>query len=204
MNKLGLVDLDDVFDVTIASGDFSAPMAAWYAKEMGLPINRIIVSCNENGGLWDFLYHGQLRTDAIASATNTPLCDVSIPSNLERLLYGYGGSAAVQIFLDAQKRGSVFVPDESMIERIRQTMYASVVSEKRMESAISNVYRTSTYLLDPYSALAYSGLQDFRATSGEGRTTLLIAEQNPICAASTVSKAMGISVQDLKERLSMT
>ena len=91
-----------------------------------------------------------------------------------------------------------------MASHLKKSMYSAVISQKRMEAVISSVYRTSTYLLDPYGALAYSALQDFRATAGEGRMTVLLTEQNPIRSAETVSKAMGITIQDLKERLSMT
>ena len=202
--KKGLVDPENSFDVAVPSGDFSAPMAVWYSHKMGLPIGRIITACNENGEIWNLIHHGQFKTDLIASPTNTPLCDVSVPENLERLIYGCNGTNEVHTFLEAYRAGKGYTPNTEVFERLRDGMYSAVVSQKRMESVISNVYRTSTYLLDPYGALAYGALQDFRATAGEGRTTVLLTEQSPICSAATVSKAMGISIQDLKERLSIT
>ena len=64
----GTVKADSPIDVAVPSGDFAAPMAVWYAREMGLPIANIIVCCNENGGVWSLLHKGEIRTDAIIAA----------------------------------------------------------------------------------------------------------------------------------------
>lgn len=193
-----------MMDVSVAAGDFSVPMAVWYARQMGLPVGTIISSCNENCGVWDLLHHGELRTDAIAVATNTPECDVAVAEHVERLIFGRLGTEAVDRFLDAYRQGGVFsLPEEEQF-LLRDGMYSAVVSQKRMESVIYNVYRTNAYMLDPYSALAYGGLQDYRAAVGEGRTTLLVSETCPVSCAATVAKAMGITVQELKERISLT
>ena len=202
--RKGLVRPGETFDVSVPVGDFTGPMALWYAREIGLPIGTIIFSCNENSSLWDLLHYGQIKTNGVAVATNTPQCDVAVPANLERLIYGQAGAAAVNEFVAASAEGKLYAPDEETLCAVRKDIYAAVVSQKRMESVICNVYRSNAYLLDPYGALAYGGLQDYRATAGEGRTTVLLAEQSPICSSATVSKAMGITVQELKDRLSMS
>ena len=202
--KKGLCDGDGTFDIAVSVGDFSTTISAHYARKMGLPVGRIIVACNENGAVWDLVHQGQLKTDMAVTATNTPLCDVAVPENLERLFYDVGGAALVQQFVSACQSGKLHKSDSDVFEALRKDLFVAVVSQKRMASVISNVYRTCAYLLDPYGALAYSALLDYRAKSGEGRTTILLTEQSPICSASTVSDAMGISIRDLKERLSMT
>lgn len=201
--KSGFSDSKSVFDVAVTAGDFSSPMAVWYAREMGLPIGTIICSCNENGGAWDLLHHGEIRTDAVAIPTNTPDSDVGVPSGLERLIYHRLGVEESAKFARICQEGRVYSPGEERLQSLRAGLYAAVVSQKRMESVIYNIYRTNTYLLDPYSALAYGGLQDFRATAGESRTALLITERSPLCSAATVAKVMGVTVQELKERMSM-
>lgn len=200
----GLVSPDATIDVAVTAGDFSAPMAVWYAREMGLPVGTIICSCNDNGSVWDLLHHGQLRTDTIAVPTNTPQCDIGVPGDIERLIFGCTDTAEANSFAQCCEQGSVYAPDEDNFQAIRKGMFAAVVSQKRMESVIRNVYHTNAYSLDPYAALAYGGLQDYRASAGEGRTTLLMTEQSPICSAAPVAAAMGITVQQLKERLNIT
>lgn len=199
--RQGIADCDHPIDIALTAGDFSAPMAAWYAREMGLPIGTIVCSCNENCALWDLFHHGQMRTDLIATPTNTPECDVGLPASLERLIYSQLGSEEVRRFLDACANGLEYCLEEEQLIQLRQGFFTAVVSQKRMESVIHNVYRTRTYLLDPYSALAYGGLQDYRSGSGEGRNALLITERSPVCSAATVAKAMGVTVQELKERM---
>ncbi len=202
--RQGVTDGTQLVDVAVAAGDFSGPIAVWYAREMGLPVGMILCTCNENSSVWDLLHHGELRTDSVAIHTNTPLCDVGLPENLERLIFGQLGAGESLRFHHLCQEGRPYQPSEEDLSLLRKGMFAAVVSQKRMESVIYNVYRTSTYLLDPYSALAYGGLQDYRSTVGEGRNTLLLTERSPICSAATVAKAMGITVQDLKERMRIT
>ena len=201
--RLGVADTEQPIDIAVTTGDFSAPMAAWYARKMGLPIGNIVFSCNENCAVWDLFHHGQMRTDMIATTTNTPDCDVAIPAALERLIYAQLGADEVKRYLDACTNGLEYRLDDDKLAQLRKGFFSAVVSQKRMESVIHNVYRTSTYLLDPYSALAYGGLQDYRSGSGEGRNALLITERSPACFAETVAKAMGITVQEMKERTRM-
>ena len=202
--RKGFTDDDKQFDVAVTAGDFSIPMAVWYAREMGLPVGTVVCTCNENSAVWDLLHHGEMRTDLVAIPTNTPECDVGIPEGIERLIFAKLGANEVKSYLDAKAEGRPYTPSEDAQPELRKGIYTAVVSQKRMESVIYNVYRTSTYLLDPYAALAYGGLQDYRSGAEEGRITLLMTEHSPVCSAATVAKAMGITVQELKERLSMT
>lgn len=202
--RQGLTSVDKKLDIALPAGDFFAPMAVWYARQMGLPVGNVICSCNENCGLWELLHHGSIRTYLVAQSTNTPECDVGVPMGLERLISAVLGAAEAERFKQCCTQGVVYAPGEDKIDALRQGFYISVVSQMRMESVIYNVYRTSTYLLDPYSALAYGGLQDYRTASGEARTTLLLSERSPICSSATVAKAMGVNVRDLKDRLGIS
>ena len=202
MMRQGLTSPDKVLDIAVTTGDFSTPISVLYAKEMGLPLGTIICAGNENSAVWDLLHHGELKTDAVAVSTNTPECDVGVPVNLERLIswkLGYEETARYRVICE---NGRLYAPGEEAVASIRSGLFAAVVGQQRMESIIYNVYRTSTYLLGPYSALAYGGLQDYRTAVGEGRTALLLTERGPICSAATVAKAMGISMQELQERVS--
>lgn len=203
MQRQGFVDYDHPIDIAVPTGDFSTPMAAWYAREMGLPIGNIVCSCNENCAVWDLLHHGQMRTDLIATPTNTPECDVGLPVALERLIFARLGAEEVRRFLDACANGHEYLLNEEQLMQLRKGFFSAVISQKRMESVIHNVFRSRTYLLDPCSSLAYGGLQDYRSGLVDGRNALLITERSPVCSAATVAKAMGVTVQELKERMRM-
>lgn len=204
LQRVNLTDLDRGMDVAVATGDFTAPMAVWYAREMGLPIGNIVCGCNDNGGIWDLLHHGELRTDGKPVATGTPEGDMSVPPDLERLIFATLGISEVEKFLKACADGKNYVPPQSLFEDLRRGMYAGVVSTGRMESIIRSVYNTSTYIMDPYGALAYCGLQDYRNRYSENRPALVLCERGPIHFADIVSKSLGITTEDLADRLNLT
>ena len=80
-------------------------------------------------------------------------------------------------------------------------MYAAVVSGRRTERTIANVYRTNSYLLGAETAAVYAGLQDYRATAGEGRLALILAQHRPVGDLDTVAAAIGADPQTLKAQL---
>ncbi len=186
--RMGITDNGNQIDISVCTEDFSAPMAAWYAREMGLPIGNIICSCNDNSAAWDLLHQGQLHTD----------CDGGVPENLERLIYTVLGWEEAERFCRCCESKKLYVLDELQLSQLRRGMFVSVVSGKRMESVISSVYKTNTYLLDPNGALAFSGLQDHRAVTGVTGPALILSERSPVCAAETVAGAVGITPQELK------
>ena len=201
--RINMVDPDHPIDVAVPSGDFTAPMAVWYAREMGLPIANIICGCNDNGGIWDLLHHGQIHTDSVAAQTMTPAGDHAVPPDLERLIHATLGTDETQRFLKACNSGRIYCPPESRFEELRRGMYAGVVSGGRMESIIRSFYNTSTYIMDPYSALAYCSLQDYRTRYAESRSALVLSEKSPAHASSIVARSLGITVEELSDRLNL-
>lgn len=197
--RQGLLDGDEKIDITLVSGDFSGPISAWYAKRWGLPICNIVCCCNDNGNLWDFICHGTLRTNDVAVATSTPAGDIVVPPGLERLIYTVAGPGEVEKFLDAVRRGSTYYLDDSLLHRLRQGLYVTVTSDHRVLSMIPKICSTYRYILSPYSALAYAGLQDYRSRTGESRPALLLAEKSPLRDAQTVASALNISVEALED-----
>ena len=79
-------DSSEPVDISVISGDFAAPISAYYARAWGLPIGNIVCCCNENSGLWELLRHGQLRTDAASVRTILPEADVAVPDYVEQEL----------------------------------------------------------------------------------------------------------------------
>lgn len=196
------IKVDTTLDVAAASGTFAAPMAAWYARKMGLPIGTIICGCNENSAPWDLLHRGELDTDALAVETNTPEGDLPLPPDLERLIGETCGSEEALNYFWSCTEGCTYAPAENACEAMRKGMFAAVVSRVRVETIIPGVYRTNKYILDPYAALAYGALSDYRARTGGSGMALLLAEKSPLCSGDAVAKFLRISEAELKQRLS--
>lgn len=197
----GLADSDRKIDISVLSGDFSGPMSAWYARTMGLPIGNIVCCCNENGSLWDFICHGQLRTDGVAVNTVVPEGDIAVPEGLERLIALYGGPEETMRYVETLHRGGTYYAEDAFLSRLRQGIYVTVSSSKRIISTIPSVFSTHNYLLASASALTYAGLQDYRARTGEMRAALILTEKSPCCDKKAISQALGISEEALDQYL---
>ena len=200
LQRQGLLEPGQKMDVSVLTGDFSGAMSLWYARRWGLPVRNIICACNENSGLWELFHHGQLHTDAAAKPTATPEADVVVPAGLERLIHACGGAWEVERFVEICRRGGVYTPEELTLERMRQGLYVNVVSQRRMNETIPTAYATHGYLLNPYTAIAYAGLLDYRAATGESHSGLILADRSPDCDLAAVAKALGVPEQRLKDR----
>ena len=187
-------------DVAVASGDLSGAMAVYYARMWGLPIGTIVICTNENAYLWDLIHRGELKTASVAVKTATPMCDRVLPRDLERLICAVGGPQEVSRYLQICASGRVYHPAENLLAHMKSGIHVSVVSGKRMTSAIPNLYRGG-YIAGPYTALCHSGLQDYRARTGESRPALVLSERSPVCDEAVVAAAMGITTSELKERM---
>lgn len=197
----GTLSKGQLLDIAVPSGDLSALMAAWYARSWGLPIGTIVCCTNENSSLWNLLHKGELRTDARSIQTNTPNCDYTVPKDLERLIFAALGRHETERFCQALRMGETYYLEEERVKRLRKGIHVCVVSGKRMASTIPNLYKTTGFLADPYTALAYSGLIDYRAATGGSRQALLMAEESPALSLQFVADCMNITPAELKPLL---
>lgn len=197
----GYVKPDAPIDVAVACGDFSAPMAMWYGREMGLPIGNIVVCCNENSSVWSLLHKGEIRTDAPAIQTETPLCDVTVPKDLERLIFSALGPDFVRQFRQVCQKGGFWYLEPPIQQKLRHGMEVAVVSRAKMESTILNLYKTSQYVCDPYTSLCYSGVGEYRSKTGQSRPVLLWSEEGPTHFKKMIARCMGIKLHEINELL---
>lgn len=181
------------FDVAVTTGDFSGPMAAWYARKMGLPVRMIICCCNENGATWDLIQRGEFNTGTPLVNTGRKELDHPCPAQIERLVYHtLGLEQTVAYNTVCQKKGTFHLEEEDF-DRLSDGFAASVVGQDRINATIRSVYRTNQYFISPSTAIVYGGLQDYRSRSGESRYTLILADRSPVMDAEEVSQACGIT-----------
>lgn len=197
----GECGIDSPLDVVVPVGDFSGPMAAWYARAWGLPIGNILCCCNENAGCWNLIHKGEIRCDAPVVETTTPKCDHAVPEGLERLIGQTLGFRENERFQYAVCEGILYYMEPAQMQKMQEGLHASVVGRQRLEWAILNLYRTDDYISDPYTALCYSGLMDYRARTGQTRSALILSEESPLHSFWYLAKAMGLRPEELKNRL---
>ena len=196
-----LVSREEPLDIAVLSGDFSGAMAVWYARQWGLPIGNIILCCNDNNNPWELIYHGAIRTGTVAISTITPEGDYVIPKNLERFVAACGGDREVARFVEDCRLGRMYVPSDACMIQMRKDMCASVVGQNRIASAIPNVYRSYGCILEPYTALVYSGLMDYRTKTGEGRNAMVLSDRGPGSCLEWTGSFMGWTADELKAKL---
>ena len=193
--------LNKPVDVSVLSGDFIAPMAAWYARIFGLPIGNIVCCCNENSAVWELFHHGEFRTGAVAVQTAFPESDVSVPVSLERLIHGCGGYSESCKYVDVLRKGGNYHPNDVILSRLRYGMDVSVVSGRRTHDTIVNVCRSQGYLMNRYTAIQYTGLQDYRSRTGETGTAIVLSERSPAKDLQILSRLTDIPEEEILKRL---
>ena len=191
----------DSFDVSVNSGDFSVPMAVWYARAMGLPVGMIVCACNENSAPWDFLHRGEMNTGIAKVNTSTPELDIPNPAGLERLIYSTLGLEETARYLDASARKGMYIVQPPALQNLNRGMFVSVVGKDRVTPVIGSMYRSNMCILDSYTAVSYGSLQDYRAKTGEGNPTVLLWDRSPLNDISAVSRATGLNREEITNAL---
>lgn len=187
--------------ISVLSGDFSAPIGAFYARQWGAPIGEILCCCNENNEIWNLFSHGQMRTDGVSIPTILPQADVVVPPELERLVYEAGGCDEVERYLACCRRGAAYAPSVEVLSKLRRGMAVSVVSSERILQTISGVYRTHGHILDPAGALTYAGLMDYRAKTGRLGCGVILSDTSPRHSLEITVKALGMTPKELENRI---
>lgn len=185
----------ETFDICLPVNDFSSIMAAFYARSMGLPIEKIICTEIENSCLWDLTQRGVLNTWA---------CDAAMRAGVERLLQAIFGFDSVRTFCERADKKLSFSIGEAQLAILRETFFCSVVGKSRIDNIISSLYRSNDYIVHPQTALCHGGLQDFRAKTGVSRLTLLLADKTPLKACEQISSATGVDKEALTDRIRLS
>lgn len=169
----------DGLDLAVASGDFADICAALYAKNMGLPLNTLICTCNSNSTAWDLVNKGEFNTNASVIPTQLPKLDIACPYYMELFIYQRLGREEVANYLEACSRKAVYRLDVDLANKLNQQIFTSVVGADRADAIINGLFRTNSYAVDPYTALAYCGLQDYRSYTCINKDTLILALHRP-------------------------
>lgn len=178
----GIINVGDSIDITTFAHDLSVPIAAVYARQMGLPIGTIILSCEENGDLWDMIHLGEVAV----SVYNMD------PNGVERLVHATMGIDMVKDLLDAMIVNKTFRVPEDQHSDFQDGLFCSVVGKDRGVQNVNSMYRSNSYLLDTTTAITVAGLQDYRAKTGESHMTLVLYCTSPQHSLDCISGATGI------------
>lgn len=166
-------------DFAVNAGDFEQAFAVYYSKQMGLPIRKIIIGCNDNSNLWDFVNRGVFHCDASVHKTDLPDLDVAIPVCFEAFLFTAFGHQNTCKYLQCMAESADYQLEEEQLTEMGGELFASVIGSERVALVRNSMKRTDNCDLDPYTAVSVAALQDYRAKTGESRSTIIFAEYSP-------------------------
>ncbi|MDH8678025.1 threonine synthase [Fusibacter bizertensis] len=190
----GTISSGDLINVTVPTGNFGNILAAYYAKEMGLPINKFICASNVNHILTDFINTGIYDIDRAFEVTKSPSMDILISSNLERLLYALSDQDASEVnrLMTDLKSNHRYVISNEMKKKL-STFYGGFATDTETLETINTLYKAQHYLLDTHTAVAYKVYSDYVKETGDHTHTLIASTASPYKFAGAVASGLGIN-----------
>lgn len=191
--KNGDIALGDRINVCVPTGNFGNILAAYYAKRMGVPINKLICASNSNNVLTDFIRTGIYDRNRRFYTTISPSMDILISSNLERLLYilsDCDDKYIVSIYKDLAAKGR-FEVSESIKSKLSQDFDCGFASDCETKAAIKSVYEKYSYTMDPHTAVAEKVYEDYVSRTGDTLKTVIASTASPYKFSTSVLDAVG-------------
>lgn len=195
------IALGDKINVVVPTGNFGNILAAYFAKKMGLPINKLICASNSNNVLTDFINTGVYDRNRKFYTTISPSMDILISSNLERLLYMLCGEDDAQIrewFGSLAKTGRYEVTD-SVKAALKAEFYAGCCSDEDTEKTIKATFDKYSYTCDTHTAVAVKVYNDYRAATGDTTKTVIASTASPYKFSASVLEAIDGSKPNMDE-----
>ena len=187
-------------NVVVPTGNFGNILAAYYAKQMGLPIHKLICASNENRVLYDFFRTGTYDRKRDFILTTSPSMDILISSNLERLIYRLTGENAekcAELMKSLSEGGEYTITDEMKAQL--GDFYGNFCSEKETADAISEIYKDSNYVIDTHTAGAAGVYKKYVSETEDHLPTVIASTASPYKFTRSVMDALGEDHKDLDD-----
>ncbi|MDO4634214.1 MAG: threonine synthase [Eubacteriales bacterium] len=187
----GILSEGETLNVTVPTGNFGNILAAYFAKQMGVPLGKLICASNDNKVLFDFFETGVYDRNREFLLTTSPSMDILISSNLERLIYLIAGSDAeknVQLMKSLNTEGRYEITDEM---RAKLNDFAGgFATEAEVAAEIHEVYEKTGYVLDTHTAVASKVSRDYRKNSGDDAKIVIASTASPYKFTRSVMNAI--------------
>lgn len=207
----GAIRMGQEINFVVPTGNFGDILAGYYAKQMGLPIQKLICASNRNNVLTDFFGEGIYYTHRTFFKTISPSMDILISSNLERLLYEVADRNAdlVSTWMSQLGECGSYSIGDTRLRTLRQVFWAGCADDNMTKEEIARIYERYHYVLDPHTAVASHVLKQYREQSDDRTPTVIIATASPYKFAGDVYAAIagedtasGLSAFESAQKLS--
>lgn len=198
--RTGQLKAGEQMNVVVPTGNFGNILAAYYAKNMGLPIGRLICASNDNKVLFDFFQTGIYDRNREFILTSSPSMDILISSNLERLIYRIAGDDAVKNA--ALMQNLVASGRYEITEEMRAAMddfRGGYATGEQTAEEIKRIYEQTGYVLDTHTAVASSVYHSYRESSGDETAAVIASTASPYKFARSVMEAIDDKYQGMDD-----
>lgn len=190
--KSGDIQNGQKINVTVPTGNFGNILAAYYAKEIGVPIAKLICASNENKVLTDFFASKTYDKKRDFKVTSSPSMDILVSSNLERLIFHLLGNDAAKtkhLMEELAEKGQYHL--EALHPEILANFTAGFATEEETSAEIKRIYQETHYIEDPHTAVASAVYQAYKKESGDETPVVIVSTAStykfPRVAVSAVS-----------------
>ncbi|RHR08878.1 threonine synthase [Pseudoflavonifractor sp. AF19-9AC] len=179
-------------NVCVPTGNFGNILAAYYAREMGVPIAKLICASNSNNVLTDFICTGTYDRNRTFYNTMSPSMDILISSNLERLLLAMTQDVdEVKGYMEQLNATGRYQVSDVVREKIQKLFCGYCCDDQETQKVIGQVYGKYQYLIDPHTAVAVSALEQYRAETGDNTPCVVVSTASPFKFCDSVLEALG-------------
>ena len=194
------IENGEEINVTVPTGNFGNILAAYYAKQMGVPIAKLICASNENKVLFDFFKTGKYDRNREFVLTSSPSMDILISSNLERLIYTIAGQDAKKNseLMEALKIDGVYEITPEMKEKL-SNFEGGYSTEEETKETIGGTYKSTGYVMDTHTAVAAHVSRAYRDASKDQKKMLVASTASPYKFARSVMTAIDEKYDELEE-----
>ncbi len=189
--KEGRIKAGDAINVTVPTGNFGNILAGYYAKQIGVPIAKLICASNENKVLFDFFETGCYDRNREFILTTSPSMDILISSNLERLIYLIAGSDADKnrgLMQELSATGKYVISDD--MKACLADFMGGYASEAEVAATIRRIYEKTGYVMDTHTAVATTVYEKYREASKDELPTVIVSTASPFKFTRSVMEAI--------------
>ncbi|MGN0586321.1 MAG: threonine synthase [Oscillospiraceae bacterium] len=199
--KDGEIKAGDKINIVVPTGNFGNILAAYYAKHMGLPVNKLICASNSNKVLTDFINTGIYDRNRDFVTTISPSMDILISSNLERLLYLMCGQDDAQIreWFGALASEGRYEVSDAIKAKLKEEFSAGFCDDEATKATIKHIYDKYSYTLDTHTAVAVKVYEEYKAATGDNTKTVIASTASPYKFSASVLEAIEGKKSDLDE-----
>lgn len=179
-------------NVCVPTGNFGNILAAYYAREMGLPIDQLICASNRNNVLTGFLREGVYDRNRTFYNTMSPSMDILISSNLERLLLALTqDTAEVAHYMNQLSETGKYQVGDRVKDKLQRRFKGYFCDDQETQRVIRAMFEANGYLIDTHTAVAFSALEQYRQETGDDTPAIVASTASPFKFCSSVLAALG-------------